>query len=102
MFGAIPATSSWSSLKRRGPSRSASTTSSVQRSPTAASAAASGERLEGFASCAPSSTGRSYPPPIAGSLGALPAENFMLVRLLTCNLLVKLQRLTESEQHEHH
>ena len=42
-FGAIPSSSSWSSLKRFSPSSSAATTSSVQRSPTRASASASGE-----------------------------------------------------------
>ena len=41
-LGAIPSSSSWSSLKRLGPSSSAATTSSVQRSPTRSSASASG------------------------------------------------------------
>src|SRR4051794_3999703 len=42
MFGAIPGMADCRSPKRLGPSRSASTTSSVQRSPTAARAAESG------------------------------------------------------------
>src|SRR3954453_3992017 len=42
MLGAIPGTADCRSPKRLGPSSRASTTSSVQRSPTAASAAASG------------------------------------------------------------
>src|SRR4051794_5246453 len=41
-LGAMPSSSCWSSLKRLGPSSSAATTSSVQRSPTRASASASG------------------------------------------------------------
>ena len=43
-FGAIPSTCSWSSPNRRGPSSSAATISSVQRSPTVASASASADR----------------------------------------------------------
>src|SRR4051794_16568730 len=40
MFGAMPPTASWRSPNRRGPSSRASTTSSVQRSPTRSSASA--------------------------------------------------------------
>src|SRR3954467_14534426 len=43
MFGAIPLTSSCRPLKRRGPSRSAPTIRSVQRSPTRSSASARGD-----------------------------------------------------------
>src|SRR6478672_8718816 len=43
MFGAIPGTAAVRSLNRRGPSISASATSSVQRSPTRARAASSGD-----------------------------------------------------------
>src|SRR4051794_17859518 len=41
-LGAMPSSASWSSLNRFGPSSSAATTSSVQRSPTRARASASG------------------------------------------------------------
>ena len=56
-LGAIPSSSSWSSLNRFGPSSSAATTSSVQRSPTRASASARGE--DGSAPCHPQSVGVS-------------------------------------------
>src|SRR3954467_6592536 len=73
MFGAIPPTASWRSPKRSGPSSNASTTSSVQRSPTRSSAS---------------------PRAVLGAVSATCGEPTLTVCIVvTCNSLVT----TESE-----
>src|SRR3954452_3718311 len=88
-LGAIPSSSSWSSLKRFGAFSSAATTSSVQRSPTRARASASGLVGARFTeSWTIAAATRHHPPRFCICRMRLNKLRLAARGMLTCNLQV--------------